>query len=1137
MFRREAVKKRPRAMRVALALLWALDLFLAAPAGAQVDAPTTTAPESGAPSGPGDAFKPIGPQLFPLYQHYLRTADATTVRNVLYLYTSTEGAAGSWSRLVVPAFYVEHLVDPPQERFFLFPLLFFHKSSEAESYNYSLPFFYDHRTPDTSTQALFPFWLHRATAERKLSRHNVLFPLFRYSYDEREEDRPVHSSRFGLWTLLELFESRTQEGSADYRAFNFFNWKEETAGGLPLYSYSWQRHEGEWFGKTNLFPFYWSEREPGWENLVVFPFWWKGDGLRGSHLWAVPFFGHRTSPGSYDYFFIPLLSGWGRGPGEARRSAVLFPLYYRSADTHSLATGSLPLFDYRRDEESTRLGILLWLYRTERHAESGKRTHSVLYPFANFDVEPDGSRGSRWLFPYIETFNEERLWRIVAPLYLERQTLAGGETDSFFRLGIPLYLSFGQPTDYFSLGFPLYWASRTGPRGWQTFLPFFYHSYSAAARGLHVFPFFGHRRFPSREQMYLGGPLYVREQSYDIDRNLVSTGNYFLWPLTGVVRGESSYHYRLLPLFWASGDGEDRDLLLTPLYYQQQGPSGTQHYVFPFYGRYQTERLTRELYAAGSYIHTEARNERGEAAYRRRDFLWMLAASEENLEAGAKHQHILPLGFWRTTTQPADRTVAGPFYYSHRITDGDEEHRLRLVLGNLYLSKEVREEGRSLSSDEGILWPLTRRFKSAESDRCGTWAAPFYFDFEDRFGKSTALWPLYFRQQDHQRYSPSYWRYFFLFDRETWPNGHRFSLGQVLFDWMEEKNEALNKESRRWRLLYPLIEHERTEEGYRFSLLDPLVHSASHEGRGERFETHRVFPFYWQGNRERQTATGDWRPEESHFFLLPFFGVHDRRTRADYHVLFPLFHLVRSRESVDFELWPLLFSRNQPSLRATRLWPLYAGEEGEEAGEFWVSRYLFLAKRFAGPRKSSFRLEPFLAAASEERDGDGNPISSHTNALFYLYLHDRDQQGSWFHALPLVLGGSDEKGAFASVLPLHYWRDFGAEKIDYFTPWRFFFLSDHLRGGDGERHTGVLWKLFEHTHNVNDPDFHETRFLHEIFLDRRTSTSRQFALNPFFQYYQNDADEETQYSFLLSLYQYRVRQGEATHTLFYFLDF
>ena len=81
-------------------------------------------------SPPVDAYQWIGPQLFPLYEHYRRTADNTTVRNLLYIYRSTYRPPPDESRsvLLAPLFYFRKDERSRSRRLYLFPLLHFSAS-------------------------------------------------------------------------------------------------------------------------------------------------------------------------------------------------------------------------------------------------------------------------------------------------------------------------------------------------------------------------------------------------------------------------------------------------------------------------------------------------------------------------------------------------------------------------------------------------------------------------------------------------------------------------------------------------------------------------------------------------------------------------------------------------------------------------------------------------------------------------------------------------------------------------------------------------------------------------------------------------------------------------------------------------
>ena len=1151
--------------------------------------------------------RPIGPQLFPFYQHYERQPEGTTIRNILYLFTTTRNE-DDWSLLLLPFFYRAHEESPPSERLNLFPLLYLGKRSEAESYDYWLPLYFGRRSDHSTFHLLAPLWLRRSAESGKFVQHDVppLFPFYRYTHDERDPDDPFRSHRFGLFRMLDLYESRRGPETYDFRAFNFFNFGETAQGGLPFYKYSWVRYGDQWRGKTHLFPLYWHAREPDSQYRFVVPLYWHSESPDGGYRVIVPFYGRFESgdsrhdvlfpfywtgdaPGKDSLFLFPLLSGFSSGPGDTRGLSVLFPLFNFTTGSDRFTFWSFPLgyyhrtprefslftipFDISRSENGSGLGVFLLLYRTRFTNETGKRTHAVLPPLVFYDVEPDGSEGRIGAFPYYELYDLERRWRWVIPLYLERQTLAGGQLDSYWQLGLPLYYSWGQAENYFSMGIPLYWAHRNGARGWRVFLPLFYQSYAATAEEFHLIPLYSRRKYPSRDQRFFGGPLYIYEKNFDIDRNVVSTGHYPLWPFFGFASGSAGYHYRVLPLFWTSRKGETRDLLLTPLYYRQWGPEGSSHYFFPFYGRFKEGPITKDYYALGAFTRTTVSTSTGSTRASQNDVLWKLISHSSDRENQSSHTHVLPLLFWNTDSPGYQQTIAGPLYYGHRIVEDDEEHRLNLVLGNVYLSKVVEDVSREIvvqddagelenlspvergevhgppapdeatpipagppepierrelrSRERGFLYPLTRSYEYPTREAKGKWAIPFYYDLEDRFGSNFALWPLYFSQKDNQDYSPTFYRYAFLFNREHWETGSRHTIGQILFDWhTDSKRDYL-----RWRFLYPLLEHESSVEGWNLDILDPFIHAESTESRGERVVSSRVFPIFWQGSRERQTAVGEWQPEEKHLFVLPIFGSHTRSTRSDYYVLFPFFHLLSSEEALNWELWPMVFRRSEPGLRAFRVWPLHADESGESAGDFWVSRYLYLSKRFQDSRESTYRLDPLLFEWRRSED------ELQTKALFNVFSYERKPEERSYHLLPLVFGKRTPLGAHASWIPFYHGRDFGPSSIDPEYFWHYFFPLGRLRGGDGERRATVFGKIFEYARNPERPEFRETRVLQWLYLNRTTSFSRQLMLGPIFSYYRNDEDEEVQFSCLLSLYRYSRLAGEPTHTLFYFIRF
>ena len=926
----------------------------AAPTAAESSSP---APEDGAapsterppqPVPTGDSYRPIGPQLFPLYEHYLRTGEQTEVKNVLYLFRTTKSPRSS-STLFAPFYYTEHGTSRPSDRFYLFPLLYFSGKSEEESFRLAFPFYFDSQGRDEGFRFLAPAWLQTTSEGRQLTYDHVMWPFFRLTRDFRSREQSVVSSRFGLPWILDLWESRVTESRTELTGLNFFNWDDEAKSGLPMYRHSWSQDETRVRGRTYLFPFYWHR-----------------DDLDGSHLALIPLFLHTTGGGGTDLFLIPLLSRVGGGPGLEKRLNVLFPLFsYRSAaEAHAYdvtwplfhysdspdqrSVAARPIFSYRRSNQEAPWYSLLGLYHQQYVPRTDKTVYATLFPLYYHNVEPDGSKGDRWYFPYYETYDSDSRWRFVLPgAHVEYQSLAGGEVDWFFRYGMPTYFSWGNPENYFGFGFPLYWESHKERRGWRVLAPLYYDFYAATSRGIYVVPLFTKRTFPSRTQVSTLWPLYVYERFYNLEREVRGSSHALLWPLTEIENRDDGYHYRFLPLGWISREGEERDMLLTPFYYQQWGPSGVHRYFIPFYGRYHSERQTKSYYALGSAMTSEERDLDGDTVRERTDLLWTLASFEKDYALNGEHTRVLPF-YWDTKSPPVDRKVIAPLYYSHRILEQEKEHFLSLFLGNIFFSKVVegpmpksrpskaptedikkeQEDARRLDQsssdselsvtvqpphdsrrapafpeadsqsqlfpiafrqessadapanplnplsgsipptpsqhetevtrkppprtelwrDQGVLWPLSRWYESAEDER-GRWLIPFYFDMESNYSDTLALFPFMFSQEQFRRYSPNYFRYFFLYDRETWRGGNRWTIGQILFDLMtDESNQSF-----RIRLLYPMIEYKTEREGYTFEFTQ-MFHLSQRSSGGERSSTYRFFPIYWQGKTEREFA-------------------------------------------------------------------------------------------------------------------------------------------------------------------------------------------------------------------------------------------------------------------------------------------
>ena len=1098
---------------------------------------------------------PLGPNLFPFYTHELRRSDQAEIRQVLGLYRTARRPDGTGSTLLLPFYYRQHELTPQDDRFYLFPL-YYSRESEDTSFRYLVPFYFQHRAPTFELHTVPPFWLRLETEQGKLTQHHVLYPFGRFSRDLRLENRPVSSGRLGLWKLLELFEYRSTPRTSDSTALNLLNWSEETRGGIALYRSSWVREEWGEHGRRHLFPFY-----------------WHGAGADSSYRWVIPLFGYSVDGARQDYTLIPLLSRFGRGPGEARRFDLLFPLFHYARSNEELSVASYPFFDYYHSEEENRQGLLFWLYRRYRSNVDDWTTHSVLYPLSYFHSAEGGKRGKNWLLTYYEGWDPDERTRLILPFYVGLEDRSEGELEGFFTWAFPTYFSWSKGTadDYFAMGIPLYWHRNRGSRGWAVFAPFYYHFYGQVSRELHVIPFVSHLSSPFRRLWVFGGPLYSHARYFDENEQQTGSAHHLLWPFIKIANHDTGYDYRFLPFFWVEQLEGTTGLMVSPFYYQQTSPEGTSRYLFPFYAKFESPRETKEYHAAGTWMRHRVYRDDRSITKQSSSYLWYLATFEHNYIDGSNHQRILPLLYWRTETPSERRTLSLPFYYSHRITEHDEAHSLDLFLGNLFLSKVVEGPPRRTtaerigptgaaedaaavgdettgddaadlvageessapetewierSRDQGVLWPLTRWYRTDQGES-GHWILPFYANTKSPQQNTLALFPLYYQRDEELAYSPSYFRYFYLFNRETFADGYRLSVGQLLFDLRSQRDG----EEWRLRLLYPLFEIETGESSYRYQIT-PLISGEHSLSGGERATEHRLFPVFWVGSRERLDREGEWHRESDHFFLFPFFGYARRETRADYHALYPIFHLGRSPESLSAEVWPFFFYRDQPALQATRFWPLHANESGETAGDFWVSRYLFLSKLFLEDDGFEYRFDPFLF-----RYGSG-PDRFGMGGLFELLAYDRTEESVSFRAIPFVFGYSNPESAATAVIPLHYRRDFGDEAIDRWDFPRFFFLTNSARGKGGERHFSLLTKLLEYTYSTERPDFYEFRLLHRLVLHYRSETASQVEWNPFFQYYRDDSTGESTFSILGYLYRSETdARGQTRRTILNFIPF
>jgi len=1139
---------------IAATLLLTTSSFLAA---AQEPPPAPRVPGS-PPSAQGDAIRPLGPSLFPIYDHHLRTRDDTEVKTIFFfLYQSTfrRGTADR-SLMLLPFFYWQRFAVPEDRRLYLFPFLFFRRAGEEESYTYSAPVFWSRDTPEKASRLLFPLWWRSLDKRSGLTQDRVLFPFLKLTRQAASEKTEAESRiRFGLRWLLELFEVRSAATARGFTMFNFFNWKEETAGGLAPIRHNWmQAGDGTEEGKT-----------------VVFPVFWRGATPISRYLIGGPFYGYYSGGDRATQYFTPLI--WRTEGKGGLKSFFFFPFYDRqTSDNPKLSyLASYPFFFKREEEAARSWGLFRFLpirspgfdffslYSRTSETTPNRTTRWFLGGVGHSAVQEDGVRGRQWLLPlYLDVFSERRRFRTLFPFIWNYQTRSGTEATWSFTYGVPTYLGWGAPRDSFAMGFPIYWASQSGAKSWSFLFPLFLSQKDSSTSAFYSLPFSRVSFFSLKAISLLAGGLTHRGH-FDAKGQSDGWSLDLFWWLWGLEKRSDQGQFRLLPLFWKSRHGEDHSLFVAPLLYRQWGPTHRQNYLFPVYGRFRSSdgKLRRDFYAAGLFGRTEEDDPAGGLLRWRNDFFWSLASFQKNERLALAHRRILPLGFWQTESRGEERAVLGPLLYSHRIDVGRTTHRLKLLLGNVFFSETLEEEvppaaapvpsastaaqaaapekpggtstpplaRRVISKSRGILWPLTRWGWNAQGDPA-EWAFPFYYHSTAPTTETRSFFPILYTRRDSASYRSRYFRYFYLFDWEKFEGGYRFSIGQLLGDWLIDSL----KDEKRFRFLYPIFQFQFSPETVSFQVT-PLLQGRRREEGGERTRSLFFFPFLFRGASEMKNPDGTYTKNSRHFYLFPFYGVSEKSLKTERDFLMPLFHLQTTPDGFAFQFLPSFYVRSGPGESNFRVWPLHSNESGEGAGDSWIGRFLFLSKLAKRQQSFSYRLDPFLAWYQS------SPEETRAGALFALirYLRTTKDEGtdvSWW-ALPLARGYSRPNESGNWLFPLHFARDSGVQPIDHAQPVRFLFLVNRLRGA-GIRHFSMLGKLFEFSHSPERPEYREFRVLHALVVNRRTESSRELALNPIFNYSRDDAAKRLRWSMLFELYRFERVEGIPRHRLFWF---
>ena len=341
--------------------------------------------------------------------------------------------------------------------------------------------------------------------------------------------------------------------------------------------------------------------------------------------------------------------------------------------------------------------------------------------------------------------------------------------------------------------------------------------------------------------------------------------------------------------------------------------------------------------------------------------------------------------------------------------------------------------------------------------------------------------------------------------------------------------------SRTWAL--PLfIASERREQTVRSSALfiAPSFVSRTEEVRppeaDDWIETRRsihVWPFF--GTSKEGSAFEDLQESTVHT-LFPFFRYVRRTGESDLsrpggelHTPWPLVRTRWDRVSWDVRLLPLISAGQGPDSTHLRIYPALSGwwGAGSDPGILDATSILQWETRRDFQR---IRLFPFLF--SYRRDPEEVAV---TGPLAWFHYRSSSTSG-WFHLLPLGFGAWEEDEVRAAVFPFYYHHNRGSSDIDYWTPARFFFLWNTLRG-DQETHVSFLWKAVEYTRGSDGgSDF---RVFHRLFVNRDAHGQRELVVNPLFSYVRDDRQDRSSFSILHFVYSSETIGDEVKRRLFF----
>jgi len=788
----------------------------------------------------------------------------------------------------------------------------------------------------------------------------------------------------------------------------------------------WHRKGTE--GYRVVFPLYWSFWRPDSRERVLFPFYfrleddrekitntfylpfqyrvtpreknyrfwplvmWTDYGPRGSGLTVMPLF-HRAREGTRTATAIPLfLSGYNIDPATGLNQGMVLGLYYwhHEGDFHSHAV--TPLFYTRRSPS----GSFTWVLPLNFFKREGQRRTTVILPFAFHRASPAESTTLGLIPPFYHHRSGDRTRFVGLPLIF-----AGGDRDSGYGVGFPLYWHFRRGDRSFTLVGPVF-HRRNGPRTTAglfpialyhrdrqagdrlgMLLPLFYaDSVDHGLRSRIISPLFlyEHDREAGVKHWGLIAPPFYSRRDHDREvdtliplflrwHNKIERSTTWIVGPVVVTRDETGGSQVAFPLFWRFEDKKAgaATSVLFPIFYRLRRPDGSAtNILFPFYYKSRPKAWSAGIlplvYAGSSPgrahlvvfpVLWHVKTASGTVAnvlgplYHRRDAKGWHAGLAPVFFAGAErgdsYQVLFP-AFWHLRSQ-RDRyhvVVAGPGFWAST--------RKGTAWGVLPLFAAGEWDQRRFQT---VLPPLFYRSLDPRSGD-NTTLALTYYGWRKGDDRGHLLFPLFYHRRRGDHLQVAGVPLFYYRDRGgdrllvTPAGGFRASASRsdaVIGPFVYHRSA-----SARGFALVPLVFHwKRPERDASTTVVLPFgVHHSSPQRRAFVW-----FPVVWRF----------WEPAQRSLVVFPIYWHLRQREGVDADVVFPLVWSVRSSKRRVHVAGPAFWVRKGSHLTAG-VAPLGIYHRGDDASTAVTLPFFVYRNNFA-ERERTWSLGPLYVRKYE----------------------------------------------------------------------------------------------------------------------------------------------------------------------------